>query len=90
MNIRKIVNGKMYDTNTATELGYYYNAKTLDDYDYRYEGLWKKKNGEMFFLHQGWNEIRITPEVTDEQAREWGAKWLDTEDYIKLFGEPSE
>lgn len=90
MKIKKIVNGKLYNTETATELGYYYNAKTLDDYDYRYEGLWRKKNGEKFFIHQGWNEIRITPNVTDEQARDWGAKWLDTEDYIRIFGEPTE
>lgn len=48
------------------------------------------KNGEMFLIHQGWNEVRITPEVTDEQAREWADKWLDTNDYIKLFGEPAE
>lgn len=44
----------------------------------------------MFFIHQGWNEVRITPNVTDKQAREWADKWLDTEDYIKLFGEPAE
>lgn len=36
MKIKKIVNRKLYNTETAKELGYYYNAKTLDDYDYRY------------------------------------------------------
>lgn len=90
MNIRKIVNGKMYDTTKATELAYFWNGKSLDDYDYRYEGLFEKENGERFFLHQGWNEVRIKPEVSEKQVHEWADKWLDTEDYIKLFGEPAE
>lgn len=90
MNIKKIINGKMYDTTKASELAYFWNGKSLDDYDYRYEGLFEKENGERFFVHQGWNEVRIKPEVTDKQVREWADQWLDTEDYIKLFGEPSE
>ncbi|MCL8204234.1 hypothetical protein M5361_03305 [Ligilactobacillus agilis] len=44
----------MYDTTKATELAYFWNGKSLDDYNYRYEGLFKKENGERFFLHQGW------------------------------------
>lgn len=90
MNIKKIVNGKLYDATKDTELAYFWNGKSLDDYDYRYEGLWEKENGEKYFIHQGWNEVRIKPEVSDKQVREWADKWLDTEDYIKLFGEPAE
>ena len=40
LEIKKVVNGKTYNTATSQELGYNWNGLGLDDYRYFYEGLW--------------------------------------------------
>lgn len=90
MEIKKIVGGKMYNTQTAKELGYYWNAKSLDDCDYFYQGLYRKKNGELFLLTQTWNNVKVAPNLTEDQAENWAEKNLDTETYVNIFGNPEE
>lgn len=101
--MKKIINGKLYDTDTATEIGSNYYG-TPGDFSYFSEHLYKKRTGE-FFLHGsggpmsrysksiGQNEWsgseKIIP-MSYESAREWAEKNLDADDFQQVFGEITE
>ena len=74
--MKKIIKGKVYDTDTAKRL-------TSGNYT---EGLYRKKTGE-FFLHE-WGK-NIKP-ITYEQAQKWSEENLDRDEYCAIFGEPDE
>lgn len=99
--MKKIINGKLYDTRTAWLAGSFHNG--LRDFSWYSEDLYRKRTGE-FFLHGAGgarsqyaerdgdlicNGERIVP-LTYEEAREWAEKKLDADDYAEIFGEPSE
>lgn len=99
--MKKIINGKLYDTSTAkvivTDCGY--NVRSFDYYE---EELYRKRTGE-FFLHGVGGPLtryaepvgnfgsrsgeRIIP-LTDDEAREYLERFTDV--YIATFGEPEE
>lgn len=98
--MKKIINGKVYDTDTAQELGSWANAGSWGDFSHMAETLYRKKTGE-FFLHGeggcmtkyaqavGQNEWsggeRIMP-MAFAEAREWAEEHLDAEVYELIFG----
>lgn len=104
VNMKKVIEGKLYNTETAQELGYVepagYNSS---DFNYFRETLYRTKSGK-YFLHGeghgnsrygewhgnsgGWGE-QIRP-YTPVEAREWAEEHLDAEEYAKAFGEPEE
>jgi hypothetical protein len=101
--MKKIINGKRYDTDTAKILGSA-GYSHPGDFSYWYEALYRKKTGE-FFLHgvggamsryarrigldewTGGEEIRP---LSPEEARKWIEKNLDVEEYEEIFGEVEE
>lgn len=99
--MRDIINGKMYNTDTAELVATYYNICTSSNVEFFREELYRKKNGE-WFLHgegnamsayatvqgnnSGWGE-KIIP-YTDSEARKWAETYADVDTYIKYFGEP--
>lgn len=102
--MKKIINGKLYDTETATYLGYDMYAGPRD-FRYWHEELYRKRTGE-FFLYgkggpaskyavasvtgSGWDGGRKIIPLTYEKAREWAEEHLSTDDYASIFGLPSE
>lgn len=100
--MKKIINGKMYNTETAKVLGEDWEGCTTDIHYWR-EKLYQKKNGEFFLHGEGgaysrWGEQHygyscggenIEP-LTDGEAREWGEKHLTADEYIEVFGEVDE
>lgn len=101
--MKKIINGKMYDTDTARSIGsdgYGYG----NDFHAWSETLYQKRTGE-YFLHGeggpmsryartiGQNEWsggeQIIP-MNYENARKWAEEHLNTDDYEETFGIPSE
>lgn len=97
--MKKIIDGKRYDTETATLLGTdsYSNSQ---DFRHWTEKLYRKRNGEYFLYGEGGpktqyaqtigqNEWRggekIMP-LTVESAREWAEKHLSANDYEEAFG----
>lgn len=101
--MKKIINSKLYDTETAKEMGqdsYLYPR----DFGHWVETLYKKRTGE-FFLHGvggpaskyaescGQNQWsggeKIIP-LTYEAARAWAEEHLDADDYQEIFGAVSE
>jgi len=95
--MKKVINGKLYDTFTAKFLGYFDNGeltKLTNYFSYLYEGLYQKRTGEHFLHCVGgalttYNGSVIKP-LTYEEAQKWAEKHLDGDEYIKIFGDPEE
>lgn len=101
--MKKIINGKSYDTTTAKRVGAWDNGHYTNDFHYCSEDLYQKKTGE-FFLHgeggalscyashsgnsSGYGEC-IEP-LTYREAQKWAEEHLDGDEYCEIFGEPDE
>ena len=96
--MKKIINGKRYNTESAELCGsreYGYPG----DLNYVSEELYQKRTGEFFLHGEGGANSKYREEIsmnswsggekiiplTDEEAREWAEEYLDSEDYEKLF-----
>ncbi len=102
--MKKIINGKLYDTDTAKELGFWDNGYFPNDSNYCAEWLHRKRTGEYFLYGKGganskyaefagsnsWTSGRSFIPMTYEDARRWAEEKLDTEEYASIFGMPSE
>ncbi len=102
--MRKIINNRSYDTDTAKELGSWSTACSASDGRSFSETLYQKRTGE-FFLHGAGNPMSryaervdgscwrcgeaITP-LTYDRARQWAERHLDAEDYEGIFGAVSD
>ncbi len=79
--MKKIINGKLYDTEKAESFGSRTQTATL----YRRDDL-------SYFIHftdtnMADDQIQI---VTEDEAKEWAVKNLSAEEYLADFGEPEE
>ena len=97
--MKKIINGRRYDTDTARELASD-SYSNYTDFNYWEETLYRKNTGE-YFLHgkggantqyavavdtNSWRGgERIMP-LTIREAQEWAEKHLDGNEYEKIFG----
>lgn len=101
--MKKIINGKKYNTETAKELGCWNNGFLPNDFNYCQETLYIKKTGE-YFLHGEGGALTqysektyggstsgedITP-LTENEAKEWAEKHLTADEYENIFGEVEE
>lgn len=98
--MKKVINGKVYDTDTAKKLAVYANGGTWRDFNHLEETLYRKKTGE-YFLHgeggpmtryaeaSGQNSWsggeRIMP-MSYKEAIAWAAEHLDGDEYEEIFG----
>lgn len=98
--MKKIINGKKYDTDTAKEVGSWSNGLSYRDFGWCREQLYRKKTGEFFLFGEGgpaskyaerFQNSRIEGEeirpLPYEAAREWAEKHLDADEYEEIFGE---
>ena len=85
--MKKIINRKKYDTDTAKEI---YSTRTMDST--RWQVLYKKKTGEFFVEHVTcWQSERDWLEpISLEQAKDWAEEFMDGDEYEELFGEVEE
>ena len=103
--MNKVINGKMYNTETADFLGRV-SLGTPRNWDYQEEELYKKKNGEYFFCFVGptfsrclaWvyqefsgtgGHQRFRP-TSERLAKQWIEENFDGDKYVELFGEVEE
>lgn len=99
--MRKIINNKSYDTETAEKLGDWNNGMPWNNWDVCSETLYRKRNGEFFLFGEGGANTRyaqrcplggwadgweIMP-MTYQAAQQWAEKRLAPEEYESIFGE---
>lgn len=96
--MKKVINGKVYNTETAIELASYWNGLSYSDFGCMTEGLYKTKKGR-FFLHGKGGPMSKYAEhhgncctegediipLTLEEAKAWVEKNAN-EKYEELFG----
>ena len=102
--MKKVINGKMYDTDTATKLASWCNMQDFSNFNYVDETLYKKRTGEYFLYGEGgpmtkyavstgsnsWSGGEMIIPLTLSAAQEWAEEHLDGDDYQKIFGEVAE
>lgn len=102
--MKKIINGKVYDTETAKAVSEWSSAGSWRDFSHVEETLYRKKTGEYFLYGEGGPSTRyavsagqncwsggekIIP-LSHENARQWAEEHLDADEYEALFGEVTE
>lgn len=102
--MKKIIDGKLYNTETAKQIGTWSNSGSWRDFSHMEETLYQKRTGEFFLFGEGgpmskyaesagqnqWTGgSKIIP-LDWESAREWAEEHLDADDYQEIFGEIAE
>ena len=101
--MKKVIKGKLYDTEKAEELASAENSERPSDINYVQETLYKKRTGEFFILGYGgsntryakhederWTAGQLIQPLSYEQAQAWAEKNLSGDEYESIFGEVEE
>lgn len=102
--MKKIINGKLYNTDTARSIGSDFHGAYGRDLDFWREELYQKKTGEFFLHGEGgpmtkycqqlgqneWGAGEMVIPMSYASAEKWAAEHLDADDYQKAFGRISE
>jgi hypothetical protein len=97
--MKKVINGKRYDTDTAKLVGETSYSNRGDFYFWS-EELYRKKTGEFFLYGEGGPASKYSQQIAQNEwaggeqiipltlaeAREWAEKYLDADEYEKVFG----
>lgn len=101
--MRKIINGKMYNTETAEQVATWTNGH-YSDFNFCCETLYRKRTGEYFIHGEGgaaskyaepvdtnsWASGSSIKPITKDAARKWMETYAEVDEYIAEFGEPEE
>ncbi|MBC8537279.1 hypothetical protein [Feifania hominis] len=102
--MKKIINNKLYNTDTAERIACWDNGLLPTDFSRCSEELYRKRTGEFFLFGSGganskyavsrgdnrWQGgSQITP-LSWDSAREWAEEKLSANEYEAIFGEVSE
>lgn len=101
--MKKIINGRMYNTDTAQSLASFESGRPGSFENY-YEVLFRKKNGEFFLYGEGSCLTKYAVQIdsnnvsggsaiepmSEYEARVWMEENASAEEYIEVFGEPEE
>lgn len=104
--MRKIIEGRLYDTDTAKMIGEPWSPDGIGhgDFDWCEETLYRKRTGEYFLYgaggpktryalpygQSGWQYGERIMPLSYDEAREWAEGHLETGDYEREFGTPDE
>ena len=98
--MKRIIKGKVYDTATAKELGWWENIQDVRNFSHFSETLYRKRTGEFFLYGKGGPSTKYSQRVDQncwsggediipisvDNAQAWVEDHLDAEDYEKIFG----
>lgn len=98
--MKKIIKGKLYNTETAQIIGYWESTGSTSDFSHTREELYRKRTGEFFLYGKGgpmskysrsignneWSGGEDITPLTWEAARKWAEDHLDVEEYEACFG----
>ncbi len=101
--MKKIINGKRYDTNTAKHIHGTRNS-IPSDFAYWREDLYVKRTGEYFLHGQGGPMSKYSQQVGQnewtggqkivplnlKEAQKWAEKYLSADEYEEIFGKAEE
>lgn len=97
--MKKIINGRRYDTDSAREIwDASYGART--DFSHWSETLYRKSTGEYFLYGEGgpmsryaeatgqneWSGGEMITPLSIEAAQKWAEKHMPADEYEKVFG----
>lgn len=102
--MKKIINGRLYDTDTARCIGSDSYGDGTSDFHHYSEELYVKRTGEFFLYGEGgplsrysrstgnnlWSGGEKIIPLNLEAARQWAEEHLDADDYAAAFGLPDE
>lgn len=102
--MKKIINGKLYDTDTAKEIGSRFHGEGVRDFRHYSETLYRKRTGEYFLYGEGGPMSRYAETIGQNQwsggekiipldykaATKWAEENMDADDYQAEFGQVSE
>ena len=102
--MKKIINGRMYDTDTAKNRGSWWNGIGRNDFNHCSETLYSKRTGEFFLQGEGgpmskysdstgdnsWSGGEAIIPLSVDAARAWAEDKLTADEYQDIFGEVSE
>jgi len=89
--MKKVIDGALYNTETAQFLGKWTNGLMQSDFNYMWQGLYKTKSGKYFLeVDTCFSDRDHIEPLSVKSAMEWAEQNLDGDDYIKIFGEPDE
>lgn len=101
--MKKVINRRLYDTDTAEEIDNYESDYLSSDFHYYEETLYRKKTGEFFLCgsgngaspyskrySDGWGPGEGIHPLSLDDAKAWVERHMSAECYINLFGEPEE
>ncbi len=101
--MKKVINRKRYDTDTAKKVAAWNSGGSMSDFRYASEVLYRKKTGEFFLYGEGgamsqWGKLNadntrswgedLRP-LTLDMAQDWTERYAN-EEYELLFGECEE
>ena len=98
--MKKIINNKMYNTETATHIESISYGRNRRDYSYYEESLYRKKTGEFFLYGSGgpaskyrkevaphsWESGEDIIPVTLEEVKRWCEMYISPDYYEEVFG----
>lgn len=101
--MKRIINRKKYDTDTATEISSYNNGLCFTDFNFIIETLYKKRTGEFFLAGEGGAFTRYAHRCPDgticggagivplsiDDAKDWVEMHANRK-FEDLFGEVTE
>ena len=101
--MKKIIDGVVYDTETAECIAGYNNGHFPTDFEYFYEQLYRTKKGTYFVYGYGLARSKYGVwigatggsgeeiiQMTEERAKKWAMENLEADEYIEIFGEVEE
>jgi hypothetical protein len=101
--MKKIISGRIYDTDSARKIGEF-EFSGRGDFHWYMEVMYLKKTGEFFIHGMGnaaspyrttvaqneWSEGEKIIPLTYETARTWCEEHISAEEYVSIFGEPED
>lgn len=102
--MKKIINGALYNTDTAKLLGEWCSNYNPSDFSFCEEKLYRTKSGKYFLYGSGGPMSKYSRSIGDNNwsggehiepmspaaAREWAEEHLSADEYSEIFGEPDE
>lgn len=101
--MKKIINGKLYNTETAEMVGEYEKGRFRNDSGWYREELYRKRTGEFFLFGEGGGTSKYSAYLVDAkddgskiiklsigEVKSWMEEHESVESYIEIFGDVEE